>query len=139
MLVSLAIFLLDFVSGRLRGPQAETIVVLHHGDAAPHAGSFGGFEPLPGIGRCCGCKEIFALIAIAPLLVGVGVHAVVKESIKLGFLPFQLARVRHGVHRSGFVVGIRQYLIFELKSLTAQRNRSCPKAKQCKSERGSHG
>ena len=66
-------------------------MVLDHGDAALHAGLLGGLEPLPRIGLGGGRKEGLGFAAPTPLAVGIGVHAVVEEGVKLGLVPLHLA------------------------------------------------
>ena len=96
----------DIVVGRLGRPQAETIVVLHHGNATTHASSFGRLEPLARIGCCRGSKGLAVFVSIAPFKACVSVHAIVKEGIILRFLPFELARMGHRMHGERFVVRI---------------------------------
>ena len=109
-----------------RGPEAEAVVVLHHGDTALHASIFGGLEPLLRVGRGCGGKARFGFVAVAPFEAGVSVHAVVEEGIKFGFLPLQLARMGHGLYGHRLIVGIRQRFRYQRKLRHAAHRQQSP-------------
>ena len=89
-----------------RRPQAEAIVVLHHGNAAFHARRLGHAQPLCRVGHASGREGRLVFSAVAPFLAGVGVHAIVEESVKLGLVPQHLPAARQGEHRARRVVGI---------------------------------
>ena len=100
------------VSG-LGRPQTEAVVVFHHGDAALHAGLLCGFEPLARIGSCGGIEVGVCLTAIAPLGVGIGVHAVMVKGIELRFVPLQLAFRRNREHRPRGIFGVIKHLLLQ--------------------------
>ena len=104
-------------------------MVLDHGYAALHAGSLYRSEPLLGVGGCSGGKFVFIFVAISPLIAGVGVHAVMKERIKLCALPLELTGGRHGVYGGGLVFGIHHALVDQLQ-LGVGGERSC----QCQAQ-----
>ena len=87
-------------------PEAETVMVLHHGNAALHTSRLCCLEPLHGIGHLGGRKRRLALKTATPLFSRVGVHAVMEESIKFGFVPLHLALTRNGENGKRCVVGI---------------------------------
>ena len=96
-------------------PEAEAIVVLHHGDAALHARSLHCLEPLCRIRLCSRRKEGYVFTSQSPLAVSIGVHAVMEEGVELRFLPFHLAVARNRENSPRFVVRIRQRLLFNLE------------------------
>ena len=100
----------DVMLGCSRGPEAESVVVLHHGNATPHAGSLHSLQPLQGVGLRSWGKAGLVLVAISPFQVGVSVHSVVEESVELRLLPFHLPLRGYGKDGSRFVVGIVQRL-----------------------------
>ena len=97
---------LDRVLGGLGGPQAESVVMLHHGYAAFHAGGFHGFEPLTGVGFAERCVLGLRFVAVAPFLIGECVHAVVEESVEFRLVPFYLTVVGHRMDGRRFIVGV---------------------------------
>ena len=96
-------------------PEAETVMVLHHGNAALHTSRLCCLEPLHGIGHLGGRKLRFALKTATPLFSSVGVHAVMEESIKFGFVPLHLTLARNGEHGKRCIVGIVERLLDKLK------------------------
>ena len=71
------------------GPQAETVVVLAGQNQASHASGFDGLHPLDWI-QFRGVEQGRTFRAIAPFLVGKGVHGKVHEGVKAHLLRAQL-------------------------------------------------
>ena len=105
----------DGVVGGGCRPEAEAIVMLHHGDAALHARCFHRLEPLRRIRLCCRRKEGYVFTSQSPLAVSIGVHAVMEEGVELRLLPLHLAIAWNRENSVRLVVGIRQRLLLNLE------------------------
>lgn len=64
------------------------------------------------------CKYAFVFAAVAPFLVGVGVHAIVEEGVELRLVPFELALCGNGKYRTRFVVSINRLFVDQGKFRT---------------------
>ena len=102
------------VGGSCR-PEAETVMVLHHGNAALHTSRLCCLEPLHGIGHLGGRKRRLVLKSATPLLTGICVHTVMEECVKLCFVPLHLTLARNGKDGKRCVVGIVERLLDKLK------------------------
>ena len=92
-------------------PEAETIVVLHHGDTTVHTRSLHRSHPLFGIGLCQGRILGFGFVTEAPFQTRKGVHTVVEEGVELRFIPQNLAFTGNGMTRRRCIVGVGQVVI----------------------------
>ena len=101
----------DVVCGGGGGPEAEAVMVFHDCDAAAHSCGFDGFEPLTRVRCCGGCEASFSFVAVAPFPPGVGVHAVVEETVELGLVPSNLSCGGNGEDGARFVFRIRKNLV----------------------------
>ena len=101
--------------GGLGGPKAESVVMFHHGYTALHACLLCHSEPLGRVGHSCRCECGFVFGAVAPLLAGVCVHAVVEEGVKLGLVPQHLSAARNGKYRTWGVLRIGNIALLQLK------------------------
>ena len=106
------------MSGSLGRPQTETVVVLYYGYTTAHTASLDGFEPLARIRHSSRCKNAFVFAAVAPFLVGVGVHAIVEEGVELRLVPLELALCGNGKYRTRFVVSISRLFVDQGKFRT---------------------
>jgi len=86
---------LHAVSGALRRPEAEAVVVLGGDDDAFYAGLFGNPHPLPAI-QLSGVENFGAFRAVPPFQVGEGVDVEVYEGVIT-----RRAAVPRGWHRRG--------------------------------------
>ena len=82
----------------LAGPQAKAVVVFGRQDETLHPGLFGCRNDLVGVegGRV---EDLLVLIAIAPFLVGEGVHGEMQEAIELHLVPAKLPLSGHRAER----------------------------------------
>ncbi len=93
---------LDRVLRVLRRPQAEAVVMLGREDQPLHACLLRRAHNLVGVERA-GIEDRFRLIAVAPFLVGEGIHREVQKAIELQILPRPLSRAGQGAVRLGRV------------------------------------
>ena len=84
--------------------------MLHHSNTTLHASGLHGLEPLLGIGWQGGSERALILTSQSPLTVGIGIHAVVEEGIKLRLLPAHLSARGHRKDVSRLIVGVSQLL-----------------------------
>src|SRR5262249_11172676 len=82
--------------GELRRPQTKSVVMFASEDQPLHAGLGGCACNLVCI-EVCWIENAFALIAVAPFLVGKGVHREMQKAVKLHFMPTKLS---FGWHRA---------------------------------------
>ena len=128
------------VRGGGGGPEAEAVVVLDDGDAAAHAGVFGGLEPLFGVGHTGGRETVFVFVAVTPFQTGVGIHAIVEEGVEFRFLPFELAGRGNGMHGGRFVVRVGEGLLLQVElALGVGRKRETEAAEQSELRKELHG
>ena len=122
------------------GPEAEAVVVLDDGDAAAHAGVFGGLEPLFGVGHTGGRETVFVFVAVTPFQTGVGIHAIVEEGVEFRFLPFELAGRGDGMYGGRFVVRVGEGLLLQVElALGVSRKRETEAAEQSELRKELHG
>ena len=113
----------DTVRGSSCGPEAEAIVMLHHRDAAIHAGSLHRGHPLLGVGHGLGSISRLGLVAEAPLQACEGIHTIVEEGVKLRLVPQDLSLMGNRVTGCGHIVGVGQLLRHQLKLLGKSQRR----------------
>ena len=118
--ISIAASIRTVVICRSRRPEAETIVVLHHGNPALHPRGLRRCQPLPHIGPRRRREKSRVLASVPPLLARVRVQPVVEKGIKLHLVPRQLPLRGRGCSGAGSLSGLGRACSTSRNSLWAR-------------------